>query len=253
MSAAFKKDVRLYIDESGVPEIDPNSRYYTLCGIVVNSYQANILKIKADQIKFKYWGHTKVVFHSREIGLRMNDFAILNDPNVESNFLKDIYNYLITGGYNLILITVDKDAAVAAGWSAKQISDNATDAMIEAFLNLLKSRPNMHGQIILESSGVKDIRFYKRYSSYLSQGFPASNLSHIDVKNLVTSVSFVSKKNHDIEIQLADLYAYPTTRRCAHDDGHNPLVTGSYEHKVCQIIPMKIAKIGTGNAFYRLP
>ncbi|MFZ1987446.1 MAG: DUF3800 domain-containing protein [Minisyncoccia bacterium] len=253
MSAAFKKDLKLYIDESGIPDPDSSDRYYTLCGICVNSYQANTLKIKADQIKFKFWGHTKVVFHSREIGLKNNVFSILQDPRTEGSFLADIFNYLNTNGYKIILISVDKQAAKAAGWSAKKIEDNTTDMMIETFLRILKSKSDMHGQIILESSGAKDIRFYKRYTSYLSQGFPKQNLSHIDVKNLVTSVSFVSKKNHDIETQIADIYAYPANRRCAHDDNHQEMISGSYEHKICQLLPAKLAQMDGTPCHYRLP
>lgn len=250
--AAYKKDLRLYLDESGVPELLPHDRYYTLCGVVVNSIQSNLLKIKADQIKFKYWGDTKIVFHSREIGLKLSNFEILDDPITERNFLKDIYAYLHGNGYKLIIVSVDKQASSALGWTPKDVQDKATDAMIEAFLMFLNFR-DAHGQIIMESSGGRDVAFYKRYSYYLSQGLPSQNLTHFDVKNLITSITFASKKNHDIETQIADIFAYPASRQCAHDDGHALMTSPSYEENVCQYLAAKLADIENVPAFFRLP
>ena len=38
---------KLYIDESGAPELSHHDKNYTLCGIIVQPYQAEELKIKS--------------------------------------------------------------------------------------------------------------------------------------------------------------------------------------------------------------
>lgn len=84
---------KLYIDESGAPELSHHDKNYTLCGIIVQPYQAEELKIKANQIKFKYWTDTDIVFHSVDIGQTKNNFAILNNPITKKDFHKDLISF----------------------------------------------------------------------------------------------------------------------------------------------------------------
>jgi len=59
----------LFIDELGIASPnDYKSDLYILSGCSINKNERYKLKILIDQIKFKYWGHTNIIFHSREIG-----------------------------------------------------------------------------------------------------------------------------------------------------------------------------------------
>lgn len=242
----------LFIDESGAPALSHFDRNYTLCGIIVRPYQTESIKVYADRIKFKYWNDTNVVFHSEEIGKKKNDFAILQNPNIEKAFIKDLLDFLDNTDFRCIVISVDKTKAVANGWNSKQIQDVAMDKMIEFFISFLATK-SFRGKIVMESSGGKDVSFYKRYSAYLSKGYAPLGLTHVDVKQLLTSISFVSKNNHDAETQLADLFAYPATRQFLHNESVKPLIVGSYEHSICEIMKKKIITIGNQSAFVRLP
>lgn len=247
------KSFRLYVDESGVHDLNHFDKNFTLCGIVVNQYQAENLKIKADQIKFKYWNNTDIVFHSHEIGAKKNDFAILKDPTINKNFLTDLLIFLNTTGYHIIVVSINKDKAKALGWTSDQILDIANDNLIEIFLEYLASDGNK-GQIVMESSSAKDIAFYKRYAKYLSHGFPKLSLTPDNVKKTLTSLSFVSKNNHDIESQLADLFAYPATCKFLHDENIKTMAASSYEQKICNIMSAKVISIkGAKKGFLRLP
>lgn len=243
---------KLYIDESGASELSHHDKNYTLCGIIVQPYQAEELKIKANQIKFKYWTDTDIVFHSVDIGQMNNSFAILNNPITKKDFHKDLISFLNNGNYKVIVVSINKDKAMREGWDSKKVQDRAFDEMIEFFISFLASK-QLKGQISMESSGGRDVNFHKRYTRYLSHGLPSFSLSNADTKKILTSISFVSKNNHDIETQLADLFAYPAIRKILHSESIKPLVIGSYEEKVSNILGVKLIDINGRKSLIRLP
>ena len=86
----------LFIDELGSAERNESfSKHYILVGCLANKTSREMLKIKADQIKFKYWGKTDIVFHSREIGRKINDFKIFNDKVLFHGFQKDLFLFIV--------------------------------------------------------------------------------------------------------------------------------------------------------------
>ena len=82
------KLINYFIDELGSASPKSiQSKLYILSGIMVTSQSRDRLKIMADQIKFKYWGKTDIVFHSREIGRKEGDFSILKDEEIQKFLL----------------------------------------------------------------------------------------------------------------------------------------------------------------------
>ena len=236
---------KLYLDESGTPALggyNPSFPYFILSGFIVDGEKAEKLKTRADQVKFKYWGRTNVVFHSREIGRRENDFSILKDPDVERIFHKDLSQFLIGSSGRSIIATVDKRKAVKLGWKERDIYRNTSNEILKFFIEYLYSR-NDNGQIIIESAGTeRDVLFYKEYIHFLSHGVVALGLDHRKTKHILTSISFVSKNNQDIEAQVADLLAYPAGYKCLVAEGAKVAVPNSYEDNMCQILDAKILK-----------
>jgi hypothetical protein len=81
-------------------------------------------------------------------------------------------------------------------------------------------------------------------------------MSGSTVKKMITSLSFVIKGNHDIEEQLADLFAYPATQKFLQIEGISLLTSGSHTEKMCNILWSKLAHLGPGKndkACVRLP
>lgn len=251
-----KTSYQLYLDETGIPNpITPANHlpYFILSGLLVNVFQNENLKIRAGQVKFKYWGRTDIIFHSREIGKREGDFAILKDPVIEAEFHNDLVNFMTNQSTKTIIVAVNKNSAVSAGWNEKMVYENAADMMISFFIEFLQKR-RARGKIIVESSNtVKDIAFLKKYSYYLSNGFPSLGLSNSDIKDLLTAISFVSKRNFDIETQIADLLAYPASYRCLCDDGLKTMIPNSYEDRMCNVLQSKLVVINSKNSFIKLP
>ncbi len=242
---------KLYIDESGVADLKHHSKNYTLCGIIVKPHEADQLKIKADQIKFKYWNRTDIVFHSAEIGKRKGDFTILNSQNIEKEFHRDLFTFLEQGHFKIIIISIDKNKAIKTGWGTEKIQAAAFDTIIKTFLSFLTTIKNQKGQIIMESNGGKDIEFYRRYIYYLSHG--CNTLTSQKIRKMLTAISFVSKNNHDIETQLADIFAWPATQQCLQKEGDQMSVANSYEYEICNILKNKIITVDQNKTFYKLP
>jgi len=237
---------KLYLDESGTPNLGGNSPtfpYFILSGFIVNEEQEVKLKIKADQIKFKYWGRTDVVFHSREIGRRENNFLILKDPTMEQNFHKDLSQLFVSNGGKSIIAVVNKEKANNLGWKETDVYKKTSNAILSFFIEFLNVK-GYKGQIIIESAGThKDILFYKEYIYFLANGIPNLSLTHNKMKQILTSISFVSKNNQDIETQMADLLAYPAGHNCLVSTGLKTMIPNSYEDKMCKILNDKILKI----------
>lgn len=237
---------KLYLDESGTPNLEgsnPKFPYFILSGFVVNEEQEIKLKIKADQVKFKYWGRTDIVFHSREIGRRENDFSILKDPIVEQNFYKDLSQLFVNNGGRSIIAVINKDKTNKLGWKEADVYKKTSNAILKFFIEYLNAK-GYKGQIIIESAGTqKDILFYKEYIYFLAHGIPDLSLTHQKMKQILTSISFVSKNNLDIETQMADLLAYPAGHNCLVSGGFKTMIPNSYEDKMCKILNAKILKI----------
>ena len=233
---------KLFLDESGVPDASVTGRnpYFSLCGIIVNEASASHLKIKSDQIKYRYWKTTDVVFHYNEMSKKINKFSILNDSAISTEFYNDIQDLIRTTGIRCIAVSVNKKDAIIAGMTTKDIYEQANDEMLKAFIVFLHNKKST-GQIIIESAGTqKDMLLYKRYVHYLSKGLPSLELDHIGVKKILTSFSLVSKNNYDIETQIADLLAFPIRVQCRIDDRSLSLIPTSIDYKMCQLLKIKL-------------
>jgi len=145
------KKYLLFVDESGNLDLyNLKSRFYILCGTAVEDSKKDEIKVLADQIKFKYWGETNIVFHSREISRNEGKFAIFkNNPELKKEFITDLLNFLNKAPFMIFPVIVDKQALDKRKWNKIKI-----------------------------------------------------------IQKTLTSISFVTKHNHDIEEQISDMLAY---------------------------------------------
>lgn len=201
--------LRLFIDETGTANpLDTASEIYVLSGCSIKKADSGDLKILADQIKYKYWGRTDVVFHSREIGRKEGDFSIFKDQKLFNTFLQDLENLLSSQKFKMFFIVVDKASARQAGWGEKKIYKDTTLFLVRQFILILLTTA-MRGEMIIESaSAEKDVYLLQAFGFFLGAGLVDVKIDYEAIQNILTSVSFVTKKNHDTEEQVADLLGY---------------------------------------------
>jgi hypothetical protein len=231
----------LFIDESGNLNI-PNSRLYILCGCAIQESWKHDLKIHADQIKFKYWGSTDIVFHSREIGSNEGDFSIFKGKeDLKKQFIKDLFFLLKKWPFMIFPVVVDKKRAEEINWDKDKIIDETAHQVIYNFIALLLTRGKVNGRIIIESSSAeKDRRYLSTFSYFLSPGAVELNVDHSKLREILTSISFVTKKNNDIEEQISDLFAYAAACKYEKEYTNKRFSKNGYEDSIVKILDTKL-------------
>lgn len=231
------KYMNLFIDESGQANPKaPNSGVYILSGCMVDNQSQEDLKIKADQIKFKYWEKTNIVFHSREIGRKEGDFSILKNGNTQKAFEGNLIHFLNEGNFRTFFILVDLIKAKNNNWNEEKVYQETTINMVKNYILALLAAGNCRGRIIVESStSKKDFYFHKAASFFLSGGISETKTGFQEVQEVLTEISFVTKKNYDIEEQIADLLAYGVRLRFEKKKGRS-----LYEQKLIKLVRAKL-------------
>lgn len=237
------KNLLLFIDESG--NCDPHNKqsdYYILCGCCVPENKKDQLKIYADQIKFRYWGRTNVVFHSRDLYTNRKDFVIFrNNPLQKNEFLKNLFIFLKQSPITLLIILIDKKLAKKRGWNKIKIVKETVHNLLYHFIAILFSNPAFKGKIVIESATAeKDRYFLNSFSYFLSPGFAEFDGNFIKVRQVLTSISFVTKNNLDIETQIADLFAYSARCKFEAEKNNKHFAKNTYEAKMITLLEQKL-------------
>jgi len=236
------RTLSLFIDESGDPNPRvPRSEVYILAGCMTDEYSREKLKIGSDQIKFKFWSRTNIIFHSREIGRKEGDFKILKDPKVYKEFKKDLFNFLNKNSYQMFFVLVDKKKALSRNWNDRKVYTETSFAIIRNFILSLVAQGNAKGRLVVEAAtSLKDFYFHKAASYFLSAGLPEVGISYQTVQDVLTEISFVTKKNHDIEEQISDLLAFGAKLKFL---GKKHTYMDEYEKKLVKVVSAKIFKM----------
>ena len=232
--------LNLFIDESGQanPKVT-QSPCYILCGCLSTVEAREEMKIKADQIKFKYWGRTDVVWHSREIARGEGEFKILQDRKVRMAFERDLLQYLFRGSYHILATVIDKEQAKVQNWNELKVYDEVARAMIRNYLLVLLAKSECHGKLVIESAtSQKDFSYHRQASLFLSQGLPSVEADFRQIQNVLTEIAFVTKRNNDIEEQVADLLTYAIRLKFTKTAPAN-----KYEENLIKILERKLFRM----------
>jgi len=232
----------LFIDELGTANVkDFNSKLYILSGCSINESERQNMKIRADQIKFKYWGNTNIIFHSREIGRKENNFEILKDKKTYNQFLKDLEEFLLEIKFKMFFVIVNKEKARKKSWNHIKIYREVSNQIVRNFLLILLSGDSK-GKIIVESATAeKDFYFHRAIGYYLAAGIKELKVDYKKIQETLTSISFVTKNNFDIEEQVADLFVYAA--KCKYlDKLGGKFKKGLYEKMMISLLENKIFK-----------
>ena len=240
---------KLYVDELGTshPGTASVQPYYILMGCVIDErYQAQ-LKIHADQIKFKYWGRTDIVFHSADMARNEKDYAIFTGkPTLKQEFLVDLIKFLSGAKVVFTVCVIDKMAIVGKGWQETKIVEYTAKSIMGSFLAKVKSMEPSNGKMIFEiSNGFKDRIYLETFNYLISPDFSHQDADYDfrDVRQTLTSINFVTKQNHDIETQISDILSYAAKCKVLSDIGSKTYVNGSYEADIIAVLENKLMKI----------
>lgn len=232
----------LFIDESG--DANPKvsfSQVYILAGCMTDAIGTERLKTESDQIKFKFWSQTKIILHSRELGRKEGDFKVLKDVKKYNEFKKDLFNFLNKGSYQMFFVLADKKKALYKSWDDRKVYEETSRIIVRNFILSLIAQGNVKGRLVIESAtSLKDFYFHKAASYFLSHGIPEVSITFRQVQEVLTEISFVTKKNHDIEEQISDLLAYGAKLKFL---GKKQTTMNEYEKRIVKVTTAKIFKM----------
>lgn len=237
------KFYELFIDELGHSNpLSTQSDLYILCGCVVENSDRENIKIKADQIKFKYWNTTDVVFHSRELGRNLNDFKIFDrKTKFKEAFYNDLFCLLRSCNFSIFVITVNKKLTKGKGWNSVKVIQETSRKLLYHFIVWLLGMGGAKGKINVESATAEKDKFYlNQFSYFLSPGCKELSVDFKTIQNILTSISFVTKRNHDIEEQIADLFAYAARCKFMRQNKIKTFKVGSYEDRMIKLLDNKL-------------
>lgn len=212
-----------------------------MLGCIIEDKKQDDFKVKCDQLKFKYWDKTDVVFHSEELGKRVGEYAIFKGND---HLLKQFYNQLFTLLNSApIVVTaaiVDKDLAYADGWTKDTILQKASESIIMDFMSYLYGEPGSKGRVVYEASGyTRDAEYLKAYTRYLDPAWQKVNPDFTDVRQHLTSITFANKLNQDTEMQLADILSYAVVCKFKQKTRRAKYKSGSYEDRIIALLDKK--------------
>lgn len=237
-------EYHLYIDELGTPNpTDGLSEVYILCGCAIPEFKREILKILSDQIKFKYWDKTDFSFHSREMGRNEGVYSIFEkNEKLKESFYNDLLRFLTKTPVIIFSVLIDKEKAGQANWDKVKVIKSTAYHLIQSFISIVLSS-SARGKIIIESgSSDKDRYYLDAFSYFLSPKATEFGVNYKEVQKQITSISFVSKHNLDIEEQIADLFAYGVKCKYDRDTNGKTFEKNSYEEKLIRIVESKFFK-----------
>ncbi len=220
---------KLFTDESGkntLTNLNVDNPYYCVSGALIHDTSSLFIQRRADQIKFKYWGRTDVTFHAFDYRHRLNEFSIFNGkPDLLISFQRDFLDFIRSANFKVIWVCIDKaqyiqnNAPIAHAIKnkykkqvityQKKLNEKIFFELWEIYLCYLTTKQKSTGTIVVEASDERqDIDILSSYNKIMSHGVSNLGLSNIDVRNKLTSISFVTKQNWDAGTEFADFASY---------------------------------------------
>lgn len=224
----------LFIDELGLSSLKAKeSGIYILTGIAVKKENRDYLKILSDQIKYKYWGHTNIVFHSRKIGRNLDEYKKFSeDYQLKQSFIRDLIQYLSKSPITAFSVVVDKKEATKQHWNEIKIIKETIRLLYFNYLTFLLGKSG-NGKIVVESAASeKEVYYLKYFAYYISPSSREFGVDYRKIQEILTSVSFVTKRNYDIEEQIADLFSYAGKCKYLQEVEKEKFNSDSYEAKI---------------------
>jgi hypothetical protein len=216
-----------YFDESGdhgMAKIDPTFPVFVLCGCVfrVDAYLGHDLPAFSS-IKFKYFGHDAVIFHSREIRKQLGYFQILQDVQLRQTFMADVATHYQKSSATLIAAAINKSKHK---YQYAQPVDPYSISLLfclERLFGHLKDcgATEENTVCVFEQRGKAEDESLAAHFAKICGG--ANQWGPLPFR-----IVFASKMTNMPGLQIADLAAYPIARHVMDPKAANPAFNAIY-------------------------
>ena len=204
-------DYIVYVDESGntdLKNVDPKYPVFvlTFCVIKKTTYIRYIVPQFQD-MKFLFFGHDNIDYHSYDIRQKRNSFAMLQNEKTKELFFDKLNEIISESSFVIISAVIKKEKYVEG---KRDIYHHALQFCLERLNSFLKQR-NQHGRIthiICESRGKKEDRLLKgEFHQILNNEYDYYTKFRYDYKATPMEIEFSPKG--PTGLQIADLFGHP--------------------------------------------
>ena len=215
----------LFLDECGdqnLANFDPSFPIFTLCGILMSDDDYNSMGRKIIEIKRKYWGDKKVIFHSRDIRKCEKGFEILFDLDIKKSFYEDINAVMKDSTYTVVSCSILKEPYIRKYGRLNDVYGLSLSFIIERAVFFLDSqnKQDIELYVYAEKRGKKeDAALIRYYNEVLDRGTYFVKPERI--KSYFKHFEFKDKRDNIVGLQISDLAAYPITKYVLDADAVN--------------------------------
>ncbi len=215
-SAPAQSRFLAFFDECGdhsLEKIDRDFPLFVLALVLVERsvYQNQVLT-EFNNFKLRYFNHEGINLHSRDIRLATGPFSLLLNSTIRPKFMAELSGIMDRLPFTLFISAIQKQAYLEQrGGDAANPYDLALEFTMEGLFHFLNAHGEKHLPIIAEARGKREDNMLEQvFSRMMATG--AANVSAEGFKQLDCPLSFQSKKNNIVGVQLADLCAHPCAR-----------------------------------------
>lgn len=215
-STPAKSRFLAFFDECGdhsLDKIDRDFPLFVLALVVVERsiYQNQVLP-EFNQLKLHYFNHEGINLHSRDIRLATGPFSLLLNPTIRPQFMADLSEIMERLTFTLFISAIRKQAHLEQrGANAANPYDLALEFTMEGLHGFLRAQGATDLPIVAEARGQREDNMLEQVFSRMmtcgTTNVPAEQFQQLDCQ-----LSFQSKKNNILGVQLADLCAHPCAR-----------------------------------------
>lgn len=198
----------IFLDESGNSDLKSygDSPYFTVCGVLVSEKTRIQLRKGFEELKLKYFKDKKYIVHSVVLRKTLWWKWHIDRPNYLAEFARDLDKFLKSFPFYLLMVTVQKEKALKRTWNKKVFYERVYRGIIGNLVKFLTARDAI-GNIYSEACSLEqDVYLYQSFFHFATNGMSRLGIDPKTVKRHLTSLCFVTKKNHDCEEQIADLF-----------------------------------------------
>jgi hypothetical protein len=211
----------VYADESGDHSLTSIDRHFpvfvlALCLVYKPIYFDSIVPAFL-RLKFEFWGHDNVVFHSHEIRKEHGDFSILRKAETRAAFIERLSGVIEAADFTIIAAVIDKQRHVARYRQPADPYEVALAFCMERLQRCLMERGQAdrvtHVQV--ERRGkAEDAKLELEFRRICDGHNAVGPMPNLDIR-------FMDKKHNSTGLQLADLVAHPIGRHVIKPDQSN--------------------------------
>jgi hypothetical protein len=206
-----------FFDECGdhsLEKIDRDFPLFLLALVVVEKsiYRDRVLP-EFNRFKLRYFNHEGINLHSREIRLATGPFSLLLNPTVRPRFMDELSEVMEKLPFTLFISAIRKQAYLAElrGRDAANPYDLALEFTMERLLHFLEVQRVTNLPIVADARGKREDNMLEQvFYRIMTRG--TENVPAERFKRLACPLTFQSKKNNIIGVQVADLCAHPCAR-----------------------------------------